>query len=253
MSDPSPRLFANEVELIVDSIVRHGVSREGDRLPIRQALCDIFLGGVPAHDIPPNGLLDKDELNALVNVSKIALKRMYKRFKTAIRNQNDDESIEAPIPTKRRSFANDAKLHAVEMAKSRKISEVASHFGVHSKTVRDWTKRAQKLNEACESGSSKRKRLAGGGRPVKCKELDDEVIRWVREQQEKKRRVTRRTIREYAKRYLDRMDMAKGEITLKCSEGWLERFIVRHNLPCGRKITTDQQEVLAANENLVEA
>lgn len=85
MSDPSPRLFANEVELIVDSIVRHGVSREGDRLPIRQALCDIFLGGVPAHDIPPNGLLDKDELNALVNVSKIALKRMYKRFKTAIR------------------------------------------------------------------------------------------------------------------------------------------------------------------------
>jgi Tc5 transposase DNA-binding domain len=51
-----------------------------------------------------------------------------------------------------------------------------------------------------ESGKKKARQLPGSGRPLKSKEFDDALAIWVRDQRQKKLRVSRRMIQEEAKR-----------------------------------------------------
>ncbi|KAH7716530.1 zinc finger protein, partial [Aphelenchoides avenae] len=85
MADQPPRLYGAEVGLVVASVVQQCVAREQDRPLVQHQLREIFLRDLPVDEACFNELIDEEELCALVDATKIALKRMYKGFKQSAR------------------------------------------------------------------------------------------------------------------------------------------------------------------------
>ena len=67
------------------------------------------------------------------------------------------------------------------------------------------------------------KRLQGAGRPLKDKDFDEKLISWVRQQRQKKLRVSCTIIQKEV------LTLSIDE-NFKASNGWLKKFLLRHNL-----------------------
>ena len=94
------------------------------------------------------------------------------------------------------------------------------------------------------SSISSSKRLQGAGRPLKDKDFDEKLISWVRNQRQKKLRVSRTIIQKEA------LTLSTEE-NFKASNGWLEKFLLRHNLVSRRPTTTCQKEPEEYAEKIV--
>jgi len=98
-------------------------------------------------------------------------------------------------------------------------------------------KKAQLKTQLKASSSysiSSSKRLQGAGRPLKDKDFDEKLINWVRQQRQKKLCVSRTMIQREA------LTLSIDE-NFKASNGWLEKFLLRHNLFSRRPTTTCQE------------
>ena len=151
---------------------------------------------------------------------------------------SSSESEDA-TPSKRRNYDMHFKLEVVAYAEKYNKSKAAKIKKVPRSCVKDWMKQKAQLEAhlkaslSCSSSSSKR--LQGAGRPLKDKDFDEMLINWVRQQREKKLRVSRAMIQREA------LTLSHDE-NFNASNGWLEKFLFRHNLVSRHPTTTCQKE-----------
>ena len=86
----------------------------------------------------------------------------------------------------------------------------------------------------------KRKRLDGGGRKRLRPELDSILLDWIMSQRMKSLRMSKRSIREEAKRLYPTLD-SEGNFNFKASVGWVNKFLIRSNLSLRRRTTVTQK------------
>ncbi|CAO4384208.1 unnamed protein product [Caenorhabditis nigoni] len=147
-----------------------------------------------------------------------------------------ERSVEAPKAMKRRAnYDISFKSSVVSFALKFDISKAAKNFGISRSCVHDWIKQKEVLKEkSVEQGPSKRKRLEGAGRHLNNSEFDSKLKKWIREQRKEKLRVCRSMIQRQAKRL-------NQDPTFQASNGWLQRFLKRHNLVSRRATTVCQK------------
>ena len=115
--------------------------------------------------------------------------------------------------------------------------------GDRTTTLRQLLIGAVKASSSCFISSSKR--LQGAGRSLKDKDFDERLINWVREQRQKKLRVNRTMIQK------ESLTLSIDE-NFKASNGWLEKFLLCHNLFSRRPTTTCQNEPEEYAEKIVD-
>uniref|UniRef100_A0A914HFV8 HTH CENPB-type domain-containing protein n=1 Tax=Globodera rostochiensis TaxID=31243 RepID=A0A914HFV8_GLORO len=146
---------------------------------------------------------------------------------------DDDDGI--PVDRKR-NRNNDAakKLEAIEWARRNSIKSAAKKFRVDRKLVRRWMEQEDKLKQQMNTCGGKRKRLDGAGRPVQHQDIDTTLADWIKEMRLNKKPVTRSIIKNKAAALFVDTD-------IKVSEGWLEKFLKRHNFVLRRRTTAGQK------------
>jgi hypothetical protein len=128
-----------------------------------------------------------------------------------------EEVAETSSPGRKlKSYANEFKQRVIKHAKAVSVKNASKKLGVDRKTIRNWMNKEKdiqlqmyvfmillssyfKLSESSTIGKS-RKRLAGGGRKLAYKDLDDQLAQWVREHRKLKHRISRRIIQQQAER-----------------------------------------------------
>ena len=107
---------------------------------------------------------------------------------------SSSESEDA-TPLKRKKHDLHFKLEVVAYAEKYNESKAAKVKNVPRSCVKDWTKQKVQLEAQLKASSSyfisSSKRLQGAGRPLKDKDFDEKLINWVRQQRQKKLRVSR--------------------------------------------------------------
>ena len=100
-------------------------------------------------------------------------------------------------------------------------SKAAKDKKVSRSCVEDWMEQKAQLEAQLKASSScsisSSKRLQGAGRPLKDKDFDEKLINWVRQQRQKKLRVSRTMIQKEA------LTLSIDE-NFKASNDWLEKF-----------------------------
>lgn len=150
------------------------------------------------------------------------------------------------IPMKRKNYDLQFKLEVVAYAEKYNKSKAAKDKKVSRSCIKDWMAqkaqlKAQLISSPCSSSG---KRLQGAGRPLKDKDFDEKLINWVRQQRQKKLRVSRTMIQKEALTF-------SVDKNFKASNGWLEKFLLRHNLVSRRPTTTCQKEPVEYAEKIV--
>uniref|UniRef100_A0A8R1DQJ4 HTH CENPB-type domain-containing protein n=1 Tax=Caenorhabditis japonica TaxID=281687 RepID=A0A8R1DQJ4_CAEJA len=143
--------------------------------------------------------------------------------------ENESSEIKA-----RKSYRLSFKKQVIEAARKTNISKASISYGVSRSCVRDWLKIRSKIGEVVNCSEGKTRRLEGGGRPVSDKEFDESLVKWIKNQREQKKRVSRRIIQLQAKA------MATKE-NFVASNGWLQSFLKRHSLVMRRATTVCQK------------
>jgi Brinker DNA-binding domain/Tc5 transposase DNA-binding domain len=114
---------------------------------------------------------------------------------------SSDTESQGPTPSKRRTYDLKFKLEVVEYAEEYGKHKAATKFKVDRASVRDWTKQKEEITVQLATRSNAKtssKNLKGAGRPLKDREFDEKMINWVRQQRQKKLRVSRTTIQKQA-------------------------------------------------------
>ena len=161
---------------------------------------------------------------------------------------SSSESEDA-TPSKRKNYDMHFKLEVVAYAEKYNKSKAAKLKKVPRSCVKDWMKQKAQLEAhlktslSCSISSSKR--LQGAGRPLKDKDFDEMLINWVRQQRQKKLCVSRAMIQREA------LTLSHDE-NFNASNGWLEKFLLRHNLVSRRSTATCQKEPEEYAEKIVE-
>lgn len=133
--------------------------------------------------------------------------------------------IQAPSP-KRRSYDADFKLEVVAYAARTSKNEASRRYMVDRKRIQDWTKQKDALQASLHTGV-RRKRLEGGGRKAQHPVIEEQLADWVRSRWAEKETVTREMIKREARRLHQE---SSGVDPFSASEGWLCRFMQRHEI-----------------------
>ena len=106
---------------------------------------------------------------------------------------SSSESEDA-TPLKQKKYHLHFKLEVVAYAEKYNKSKAAKVKNVPRSCVKDWTKQKVQLEAQLKASSSysisSSKRLQSAGRPLKDKDFDEKLINWVRQQRQKKLRVS---------------------------------------------------------------
>ncbi len=109
---------------------------------------------------------------------------------------------EGPTPSKRKNYDLKFKLEVVKYAEKHNKSKAAKDMKVGRKQVQEWTKQKADLEAQLKTSQSRTKipakRLEGGGRKLKDADFDEKLISWIRQQRQKKLRVSRTMIQKQA-------------------------------------------------------
>ncbi|EFO93564.1 hypothetical protein CRE_02626 [Caenorhabditis remanei] len=130
-----------------------------------------------------------------------------------------------PVVQKRRfNYTLAYKMEVIKWAESTNNCQASTRFGVPRQCIQSWRKmKNELLLEEIQGKSGKKKRLGGGGRPLKNVEVDEKLEEWLKEKQADGVKITGKMIKEYA------MTISENE-DFKASNGWLQRFMIRHGL-----------------------
>uniref|UniRef100_A0A8R1I340 HTH CENPB-type domain-containing protein n=1 Tax=Caenorhabditis japonica TaxID=281687 RepID=A0A8R1I340_CAEJA len=134
---------------------------------------------------------------------------------------------------RRKNYTLDFKKRVADFAFKTDNQRAADKYGVPRQCIQKWKAIRDELDsETVNYGSSKKKRLEGGGRHVANTDFDNELAEWVTRQRANKLRVTRSAICIRARQL---------SIDLKVSNGWLESFLNRHRFVSRRPTTVCQK------------
>ncbi|KAL3069717.1 hypothetical protein niasHS_015951 [Heterodera schachtii] len=198
----------------------------------------IFENAVDSNAIKPNEYDAKGHDNS-----------MMAQFADNLLNVREDNS--APKleknPRKRRVFTIKEKLDILEFAKNSSVHAASRQFNVDRSSIQDWKRQETELRQM---ESEKRKRLMGGGRKVCDPKFDETLSNWVRELRAQKVRVTRNMIVAQAQQLSTNY---KSMNNFTASNGWLERFMQRHNFSLRTPTGTFETEPSKANGGQMDA
>ena len=125
------------------------------------------------------------------------------------------------------------------------LRATAAKFAVTRKMVRSWVRTSEKIEETASSrhvSAKKHFRLAGGGRKVKSKELEEALYAWYLAELDTRNAISRRRIILHARELRGKISETKPEVAcLALSKGWLDRFLARHKLTLRRTTTVCQK------------
>uniref|UniRef100_A0A0K0DZW9 HTH CENPB-type domain-containing protein n=1 Tax=Strongyloides stercoralis TaxID=6248 RepID=A0A0K0DZW9_STRER len=163
-----------------------------------------------------------------------------------IEKSSDSDFDGEPVPDKRRSFDLNFKLMAVNYAEKNNNSKAARHFKVNRRQIQKWRNQKVEIESQLKLSNNffTNKRVHGAGRPLKDIDFDEKMINWIREQRNKKLRVSRKLIQQQA------LSFSTGN--LKASDGWLQKFMIRHGLSLRRPTTVCQKEPDQYKEKIVD-
>lgn len=115
---------------------------------------------------------------------------------------SSDSEFEGPTPAKRKNYDLKFKLEVVEYGENNSKRKAAKTFKVTQSRVQEWTKQKTQIEAQLKVSRSNSKtpvkRLEGAGRKLKDAEFDEKMINWIRQQREKKLRVSRTAIQKQA-------------------------------------------------------
>ena len=140
------------------------------------------------------------------------------------------EAVQENVRRKNRRFSMSFKRDAIAFAEKTTNRSAAMKFKVDGKRIREWRQNKKLIIEACEKGIEKH-RLKGAGRKVAHKAMEEELIRWYKEQTSNGLLVSRRLVMEKARMLYDEMcddESKKGQFF--ASAGWLQKFQQRYGL-----------------------
>ena len=145
-----------------------------------------------------------------------------------------------------RSYTISFKLEVVEFAENRSITAAAQKYNVDRRSVRDWKKKKNELQELSRSVNIKKRiRLGSGGRKPLSEKMEEILLEWIIERRSKMLRVSRKIIRKKAVIiYGDfkRIDPDRFDEKFEATNGWLFKFMKRHNLSLRRKTSVAQKD-----------
>ncbi len=140
------------------------------------------------------------------------------------------EVVQENVSRKNRSFSMSFKRDAIAFAEETTNRCAAKKFKVDGKRIREWRQNKELIIEACEKGIEKH-RLKGAGRKVAHQAMEEELIRWYKEQKSNGLLVSRRLVMQKARILHDEMcddETKKGQFF--ASAGWLQKFQQRYGL-----------------------
>lgn len=139
---------------------------------------------------------------------------------------------------KQRSFPIKMKLEAIEYLKTHSVELTAKKFLVDPKRIRDWRKDEAKLkNIGLDGGNVNKRRMDGGGRKIRCPELEIKLRDWIKHSRERRLRVSRRMIQRKVQEF-QAQDTGPSIIS---GMSWVQRFMVRNNLVIRKRTTISQK------------
>ncbi|CAL2041820.1 unnamed protein product [Caenorhabditis brenneri] len=149
----------------------------------------------------------------------------------AKKNDSDEEMEEegegqVRTPKRRLNYTLEFKNKVIQYAERTNNCQAAIKYQVPRQCIQRWRQIKPELEELMQGTphSSKKKRLGGGGRPLKNVELDEKLDLWLKAKiRERGTKITGKMIKEYA------ISIA-GNDSFKASNGWLQRFMIRHGL-----------------------
>uniref|UniRef100_A0A915DXR4 HTH CENPB-type domain-containing protein n=1 Tax=Ditylenchus dipsaci TaxID=166011 RepID=A0A915DXR4_9BILA len=158
----------------------------------------------------------------------------------------EQRTSESKASRKRKSYSIKTKLEVVDYAKEYSKNAASRKFNISRSIVQSWVKQEKELQEYHDSspGTSAKQRLQGAGRHLCFAELDKELANWLQEQQAKDIQISRKILKQQAEKIFVRQNNNNG-IQFKASEGWLQKFMFRHNL-CTRDLTLAPVNTTAA-------
>lgn len=141
------------------------------------------------------------------------------------KSEEDDEEGPIGAARKRKAYSKEFKLEAVQHAREVSKHAAATKFGVSRGTIQQWVKQEKDLNEL---PSIQAKRLKGGGRHLTSIELENELLKWIREERTSKHKVSRRSIRKMALKLASASTIDELNNNFVASEGFLQKFMKRN-------------------------
>jgi hypothetical protein len=162
------------------------------------------------------------------------------------------EVVQGNFSRKNRSFLMSFKRDAIAFAEKTTNRCAAKKFKVDGKRIREWRQNKELIIEACEKGIEKH-RLKGAGRKVAHQAMEEELVRWYKEQKFNGLLVSRRSVMEKAKILYDEMcddETKKGQFF--ASAGWLQKFQHRYGLSFREKKINNPQAESPSNVSMVD-
>ena len=139
------------------------------------------------------------------------------------------------LAVKHKKYTIKFKEEVVKYAKEHSVVATAQKFRIHRKNVQEWKRMENRLHSV-ETRHDKTYRLPGSGRKVQNETVEKAVMDFVRNCRVKKLHVSRSMIKLKAIEIFQNMvseDDTKPD-SFTASEGWLTKFLERHNLTLGK-------------------
>jgi Tc5 transposase DNA-binding domain len=149
------------------------------------------------------------------------------------------------MPPTRRNYSLKNELDILRSyekgVKGRGLPAVAAASGISVDTLRGWIKKRGDLEAALANNdveTRKARRLAGGGRPAKYEDLEEQLHVWIKEKNSKGLNVRDQYIQQKALNIFSELfpDLT-ATVDFKASNGWLAYFKGRKHLVSSRQTT----------------
>ena len=143
---------------------------------------------------------------------------------------------------KKTKYTFSFKLKVIQFAEQKGKHAAAKLFKIDRKRVREWCKN----KSAIENGQKSQKRLPGGGKPVRYKEIDNKLMAWFREKRDAGVRVTGKAMPAEALR----LHKENGSQSCKASLGWFDKFKKRHKITFRRSTHVAQHSTSIVDDRV---
>ena len=144
-----------------------------------------------------------------------------------------------------RMYSAAQKRKVADYARMHGVRPTAVHFGIARKNIQRWLR--ERVDEV-KGKERKRKNRKGQVRKLTYpKELDDDILKWFLEKRDLQLAVSTEMLKQHAK-----MVVIPVKPTFKASDGWVQKFMQRHNLvlrartSMAQKLPADLESRIAA-------
>ena len=145
---------------------------------------------------------------------------------------------------KRKSYCLNLKMQVIKEYKfndaGHGFDALGKKYNLSTSTIRGWVKHQSEIFRTLENteiSTRVARRLLGGGRKKEFGELEDELLKWIKDRNDKGLRVKDKYIRAMAVNIKKKYNSEKYT-NFKISSGWLDKFKSRYKLVSRRQTSS---------------